>query len=254
MPEENNAEQRIFNNPNLVTTGDIEARGFDVFETKNLIKCGSINACDARLFLAPKLQEAGYIDIKNAKVSEIQELKKCLYIDAGKIIIFNAPELQESGVISAISAKKFYAPKLKKSKNIYLFSAEEVVIKNTNAKIYCNTKTKIIGNCPNVIRNDSWVLVEDVLCVILENNNGVYKMIEKDGLYSFYAIKNSFGEWAYGETIKAAKDNLLFANGNRDVLLRGTSFIKSILDDHVNKPNSQESGKEFIKRGLVNKR
>jgi hypothetical protein len=199
---------KTFSAPLLQESGYIDARSATNFNVPKLQKSGYIDARAAKDFNAPKLQKSGYINAHSAKTFNAPMLQESGHIYADSAKDFNAPMLQESWYIYANSAKTLNAPLLQTSYNIYAFSADTITLKKAG-KLYCNLNTKVNGDVAQILRNDNWIMIDNIPSIVTRKIKNVYVLTDETQTKQFYAVNDNFGAWAHGDTIKHVKERLL---------------------------------------------
>ena len=78
--------------------------------------------------------------------------------------------------------------------------------------------SKVNQNAPNLYewRNREYIKVDGIFSKVVSHKGNVYKIRQIGETKERYLVTDGFGKWSHGDTLKEAKDDLIYKISNRD--------------------------------------
>ena len=78
--------------------------------------------------------------------------------------------------------------------------------------------TKVNKSAPQVLswRNGKYILIDGIFAEVIKKRNGVYKLKKPNSKKIFFCVSDGNGRYAHGDTVKEAKEDLLYKLSSDD--------------------------------------
>ena len=78
--------------------------------------------------------------------------------------------------------------------------------------------SKVNSKIPSVLswRKEKYILIDGIFAEVINKRNGVYKLKKPNSKSVFFCVTDGLGRYAHGNTVKEAKDDLLYKLSSDD--------------------------------------